>query len=474
MRATMASMSSFPADDDSRRDGRRSPAGRAVERARRAALAPSGRVSLVLLLTGYVVVRACAFLNLEVAQFSDSAVFLSMVGHAPWARGLLAGPRPPVVPLLYTLAGVDGPGGVLGLQWALATVAWAALACTAARVLLPRGLRPAGCAILLAFGCATPVALWDGCLLGESVSLSLFALAAAAGLLLCNRFTTLRAALFGAAAVLWALAREPAPMELALLAVGLALAAVIRRPRSRALLILAGCLAAGAVAGFASSAAGARWEYPLADVFLQRVLPDPERASFFEARGMPASPALRALTGREANAGDWALWRSDELAGFRAWFRDRGARTYAIWLLRHPWFAAGAPLGDTGEMLAPSYDAYKPRGFSPPLGSTLDGLVYPARRSGLLLLGAAAVALAAPKRRLLATRRELLVPAAMVALAVAAAFVVWHADTIELGRHALAIAVRLRLAAWLLFLAAVGAWLPAAADGRPEAARDVP
>ena len=459
--------------DNSPDGGDRPPKLAAMGRARRLAFVSSGRAVFALLLAAYIAVRVCGFVNVEVAQFSDSPLFLSMVGQPPWSRGMLAGPRPPVVPLLYTLFGADGPGGIFRLQWTLATVAWATLASAAGRVLPPIRLRWVAFAVLLAFGCTTPVALWDGCLLSESISLSLFAFAAAAGLLLCERFTKVRAAMFGVAAALWALAREPAPMELALLAGGLALAALARRPRSRALLILAGCLATGAVAGMASSAAGARWEYPLADVYLQRILPDAERATFFETRGMPSSPVLRALAGREANAADWTLWRAHELTEFRRWFRDRGARTYAVWLLRHPRFAVGAPLGDTGEMLAPSYDAYKPRGFSPPLGSTLDGLVYPARRSGLLLLGVAALILAVLKRRLLAVNRMLLVPAAMAALAVPAAFVVWHADTIELGRHALGISVQLRLCAWLLLLAAAGTRRPTSV-GRPEALADVP
>ena len=138
----------------------------------------------LVIFAAYLANRLVIVIGGPVYQSSDSAVYaprtdptlnhgplISLIGHAP---------RPWTLPIFYAPFPDDQWRAVA--QWALATVAWAALAWEAGRHLRTRGGRYAVVAGVLLFGCLTEVASWDLAILTESLSISLGVLVTALAL----------------------------------------------------------------------------------------------------------------------------------------------------------------------------------------------------------------------------------------------------------------------------------------------------
>jgi hypothetical protein len=287
---------------------------------------------------------------------------------------------------------------------------------------------------VLLFSATTQIILWDPLLLSESVSLSLTALLLAAWLLFVRSPTWLGVAGVLGITLLWTFARDShayVVLITALVVLG-SLAQRSYRPQKAAL--TAGSVVIFAL-GVASANAGVRWYQPMRDILLNRVAVDPGMEKYFADRLGPS-------------------WRDVD-----------ARRVYARYLLTHPGYTFGDPFFGTqttpfsstdnaSALLDPDFRIYNDNASdrAMPLPRLVGNLVYvPEKRNVLIVLllvvaGAAAVAVRFGLSRLW------IVPAVAIASTVPHGLVSYHLSGLEVDRHALEVAVILRLG--LLILAA--------------------
>ena len=394
----------------------------------------------------FAVLRVLAVIGLHPYRYVDSIDYdtLDFTGRArrPWAT-----------PLLYWLAGEDSHRVVA--QALVGAACWGVLAVELAAGLTHQGVRRAAVLVVLALGLATSVTNWDTAMLSESLAVSATALLAAA-FLHVSRVRTMRSvALAAAATLLWGFTRQNHLVLLGLTVVAVLVIVVARRWSSGAWSRVLVALAAGTVAVglLAVVSYGRNTEirrFNLAMVIGQRIITDPERLGWFRDHGMPLPPA--------ADPGV-AIFPEPLLADddFADWIDEDGSRTYARFLLTHPWYALTEPLEDfvadrpsyadpprVDETMLSTAEAYgSARQMIP---EPVDDLVFDPGGTGTILVAIIAVAAATAYRwRTDGWDDRWLVPLLMVGLQWPALTAVWHASTAELGRLALVSAVALRI-----------------------------
>jgi hypothetical protein len=391
--------------------------------------------------------------------WNDTADYVASSKTALWSLDRWAGARPPLMPLLLSVAGGSFERFASYQTW-LAALSWGVLGAAVAAALGTSPRRVVAAVVVVVVAVPWPVAMWDQEVLTESLALSGLALVVAAGVRFAEGATPWRIAGLVAACGWWLAVRDSHVVPVACLAVALAVAAWRGwlRPRPEAL-ATACLLLALAVLVVGAADAGGRDKLPLEHVYAVRVLPYPNRVSWFADHGMPDGPALAAIPPAQAPGlapytpippdPRWARWRS--------WLADHGRSALLRYAVTHPAFVVREPLRDPERVFNNSggLAGYRPLELRHyPLA---DALGYPPTWAAVV---AGVVALAAAIRRRVATSP--LAVAGLVTIATAAphALVVWHSDGMESARHLLIPGVQLRLGVVLLALAAALAPTP--------------
>jgi len=189
---------------------------------------------------------------------------------------------------------------------------------------------------------------------------------------------------------------------------------------------------------------GQRWQYPLTNVIVSRVLPNPSKVQKFEALGMPKSPALRPGRPRRAYNSD------PRLQAFWDWLESSGKRSYVRYLATSPRDTLSEPKFD--EMFGTALTSYAPKGFpaaEPGLVEYLWGRGTWRLRAILCgVLAAAVLALPGLRQSPLAATGFVL-----AVLVYPQALLIWHGDSMEVPRHAAQVAFQLHVALALLLSA---------------------
>lgn len=378
--------------------------------------------------------------------FIDTAAYTYVANQPFWSWEFLCGPRPFILPLVYKLMGND-VRGIIQFQWGLAGICWLALAMMVTRVVNTRWLKAIALVTILLFSLSTNIVIWERDLLTESISISLLVLFISCWFWLLMRWHWAKAALLVLIAFALAFLRDANAYSLMLLA-GLLAVLVLLKYANWRYLVLAAAFAVIFAANQFSANRGTRWLFPFFDVMGQRILVDPQRIEYFSAQGMPVSPALMQRAGKWAYSDDEAFFKSAELSVFRDWAKARGKVTYAKFLFVHPGYLLLAPLREWNDILSGDLP-YAAAPFRPPLPAWLNSVVYPYGTIALLVVGCAFTGFIAARRRL---QKELMIPFAMVLIAIPSTILVWHADAQETARHGVTAAIQIRLAFWLLFL----------------------
>jgi hypothetical protein len=383
---------------------------------------------------------------------TDSVVYVNLANDPLMSASFWTGGRPVTLPLFLKAVGLD-IDRIVAAQGLMSTIAWSVLAVAAAACRQRALAKGAAAAIVLGIGLSSPVAAWDGVVLSESLSLSLMAFTWAGVLLLTRRWHPMLAAGVVLSMALWSQARDTDGLFLGIAGV-LAFGVVWMFGGDRRWLVLAACALVVFLFGQRLSEAAQRWTFPFYNVLTQRVLGVAERQEFFSARGMPTPPELTTLAGQWASSNDWALYRAPELEGFRQWALESGRSTYFRYLLAHPFYVAAGPWSDRRRLFGPDLQIYQPRDYASALGWLDRLLLAPDRAMGLyagmLLIGIAGVT---RWRRGLTADQGAMVLALLSVLGLA--ILVWHADAMEVSRHALSAAVQWHLGCSLLLVSIV-------------------
>ncbi len=390
----------------------------------------------------YAFLRLGSFVFTPV-RVTDTATYEHVSAASLSSADFWAGARPFTVPFVWKVVG--GDHGRIVAQLVVSVAAWLTLAAAVAACLRRPVVAGVGFVLVLAFAATSEIILWDPLLLSESLSLSLGALVVASWLLFVRRPTWFGVAFVVAVTASWTFARDSHAYVVLFAALAVLASLLERSFRVHKLALASACVlifAASAV----SAGAGLRWYQPMRDILLNRVSVDPEMRAYFEARHGPQW--------READA----------------------RRGYARYLLTHPAYALGDPFfgsqttptsstDSASSLLDPDFRSYNDNASARrwPLPAAVDDLVYVHGVRivvALALLVAAAAILASG----FALPRTTLVPAVLLLSTVPHGLLVYHLSGLEVDRHALEVAVGLRVAVLLLALFTIDAVLASRRD----------
>jgi hypothetical protein len=375
--------------------------------------------------------------------------------------------RPWVTPLLYGLTD-HLPLRIL-LQAAIGAACWTYLAVVASRLPAHRWVRVGTLASILGLSLTTTVTNWDTAMLSESLALSWSAFLVGALL----RVAQLRS--YGAVVValvawlLWIFTRQNHLVlgGLVVTALGVVLAVQWRRTRTFDRVggvLLGGVAALTVVALFSYRENTEIVDFNLATVIGGRVLTDPDQLAWFLDEGMPVPTGVptAAAASPEQLLADPA---------FESWLHSDGVRTYARFLVSHPWSTLTGPLDSfvsdrppfsdparADEALLASADGYGVGRHVLP--EPVEDVLFQPGSAGTIVFALVLVAVLTARRwQVHGPDPRWLVPLLALLLQWPALTAVWHASVAELGRLALPSAVILRIAVLLQLALLVDAWL---------------
>jgi hypothetical protein len=408
-------------------------------------------VLYLVLFLAYAALRLVNFDTLqEVRSFPDTPVYTKLASRSLFDPTFWAGARPWTVPLVFKLLGND-PSSIAVVQLIFSIASWGALALRVAGAVQFAWLRAFAFGVMLLFSLSAEIAIWDGVLLPDSISLSFMALLIAGWLWLLESWRWYKAVLIVLVALLWSFTQDTNAWVVLMAAAAIMIGAAAGRIQSRYVLIAVGFAVVFAANDYTANRAR-RWVVAFMNNVGLRILPNPERTEYFVQAGMPVTPVLMGRAGKKAWTDDWAFVDAPELEEFRQWLRARGKTTYMRYLLSHPAMTIQEPLRHPELLLAPELRNYAPAGFAPILHGTLAETIY-ARKWALLWIWAAAIAFGwALGSRIWKHNILFVLPMGLIFLAYPHAVLVWHADPNEIARHAFRAGVHLRIGLWLFIL----------------------
>lgn len=387
---------------------------------------------------------------------ADSVDYISTASDITIAK-LFAWPyaKPWGAALLYRLTG-DSPRNIDLVQTLISAVVWLSLAWVFARSIRTPFLQLVGVVGILALSLTDQVQMWNHVILSESLSISLMVLIIALWLSLIQRWNWVVCITLTFALLYWINTREANLYLCLLIAIGIFLLGLIERNQRFYWLVSAMIILVSLITLRSSERlAMPRWAFSLTNVILQRILPQPEYVDFFVKHGMPMSAEVKALEGGWANSNDFAIFNDSALNKFEHWLYARGKETYAWFLLRFPGYTLISPLANLSAMMAvPDLGEIYELNYRPLFPRLLDNLLFPIRwfglYMGLCLVLIAGVLFIKPW----SDDRAFWIVALLLILWVPHIFLVWHADAMEIERHAIQANIQFRLAMWLLVVLA--------------------
>lgn len=386
----------------------------------------------------------------EVRALPDTPVYTSIASRSLFDFHFWIGERPWTTPLFYKLLRNDPPS-IAVFQLALSAICWGLLALCAARAVRLSWLKPIAFGMILLFSLSTEIILWDGVMLADSISLSLMALFIASWFWLLEDWQWFKAVLTAVAAFSWAFTKDTNAWVVLVIAALLIIGIAARRIQSRYVLI-ASVFAVIFAMNDVSANRAQRWVVAFMNNVGMRILPSPERTTYFAELGMPVTPALMQRRQKKAWTDNWAFFKDPALQQFRDWLYAHGESSYIRFLLSHLALTVQEPLRHSEELLSSELRNYAPANFANILSEPLTEVVY-FKRWAVLWTWAAAIAVGFVfGLRLWTSNVAFVVPLMIILLVYPQAVIAWHGDPNEIGRHGLEAGVNLRLGLWLLVL----------------------
>jgi len=356
-------------------------------------------------------------------------------------------------------------------QEIISVAAWLFLAVVVFRTLERRAVKYGGFGLVLAFSLVPAIAVWDGALLSESLSVSLGALLVGTMLLVAQSPSWPRVAAVLVAAFLLASTRSSNGYLTPFLLIPLAVA-VAWRARWAAVAVAVGSLA---IAGYTQASVNVRqWQVSFGEIVAGRILHSPSATAYFIAHGMPYRPSL-----------EQQLWNAEHrppvtyymeryetdptLTWFWPWFNAHFRSVYARYLISHPSQAIVDPIRDLPSLVSASQSThdlqglpvgiYAAQGYRDTLPSWLSRVLYPSSWRLLLAWSVTVFVLLLGLVVNGIRRRVWLVPAIMLLSTLPHAAIIWDGSATSLGRHALLLAIYVRLGLILASLCVVDGFL---------------
>ncbi|MCE1255800.1 MAG: hypothetical protein LWX83_19895, partial [Anaerolineae bacterium] len=205
-----------------------------------------------------------------------------------------------------------------------------------------------------------------------------------------------------------------------------------------------------------SLSGGNRWQIFIYDHLAMRILRDPEALTYFEDRGLPVTETLIKTTRMAGFEYQKLLIEAPEMQPVRDWVECCGKNTYAAYLMFNPAKTLWEPVQNYPRLLNGDNLEYRnPRYEVKPLPDHLAGFnMLFFNHQGWVLVVLIILELGGLLFYFFHQRQPLwLVLSILIISIYPMMFLVWHAEPLEIERHAAQIGVQFRLAGWLsLFL----------------------
>lgn len=387
----------------------------------------------------------------QAVELGDTTSYLEGAGMPLSDPAFFSERRPWGILLIYKVLGVSLTA--IGFaQLAFSTFAWLFLAWILVGSLRSSAVKILGHVFVLGISLSPTVQAWNHAGLSESFSISVLILILALLMGLLQRwrlFFFLPLVFFFA---LWVSIYEAHLYLGLLIAITLFLLGLIKK-NYRTFLILSFCIASmlGINYHLSSLYALPRWALPVAEVITKRILPVPEYREYFSSQGMPLSPELMALSGRWAHSDNYAILNHPRLRPFSRWlFRD-GRTIYTRFLITHPIYTLTLPWLNINEMLAADFSHLIPA-YRPALPAMINEFFFPIRwfwvYLGISLLLFVFILWKLRKEK----SRVFWLIALFFVFSIPSLYLAWHADALDLARHAAIANVQFHLGMGLLVL----------------------
>jgi hypothetical protein len=388
----------------------------------------------------------------EAALIGDSWSYLYGAGLDLSDPAFFSERRPWAILLVYKILG-NSQSAIDLFQLSLSTLAWLWLAWTFARSLRNQWIKLTGFVMTLGLSLTPTVQLWNHTVLSESLSISLLVLILAAFVRLSQGWKWRY--LFGLILffVLWMSFREANAYIALFVAAALLLMGFVRRT-FRVYWLLTFFIGGAFLVNYQfSSAYGLpRWALPMAEVITHRILPDQKYLEYFSENGMPVTPELMALSGKNANSDNYAIINTNELKKFSRWLFSDARNVYVKFLLTHPIYTITSPLVDIKALLGYDYfEGFHIPNYAPALPKQVNNLFYPVSwfwiYLGVSLLAAGFILVT----NLRIKERVYWIVLAFLLLALPQLYLIWHGDALDVERHAVVMNIQFHLGIlWLV------------------------
>jgi hypothetical protein len=397
----------------------------------------------------------------------DSDDYLYLAEKSIFNREFYAGPRPWTTGLLYKILNLDkslaafaGQDGIIKghpftrpvlVQTLIHSISWLTLAYFTAAWMRKEWVRPVTFCIVLMIGLSPAVYRWNSLLLSESLSISLMVLTLALWFWLLMKWQWHIVLLLFAATFFWVFTRESNAVLILILGIVLLPIGLIKKSQ-RPLLFFGITLVLIYLLSSTLSDMRNRWVTPLANVIFQRTLSDQRSLDFFIAHGMPAGPVVLSMTGKWACVDDCALFHEEKYQPFREWLFSEGRTVYIRYLLAYLDWSLLAPLINLKDLIGNHLRLPGWPGYISPIPVALSSILFLQGYAHLLLLGTLILAALVLGFRIWKTQPAVIVVLIFLVLAYPHAFIVFHGDAVDTGRHAIQFSIQMRLCFWLLAL----------------------
>jgi hypothetical protein len=203
-----------------------------------------------------------------------------------------------------------------------------------------------------------------------------------------------------------------------------------------------------------------RWFVPYRNVFYARILQDEDASDYFIQAGMPLNAEEADTLGNYPRREFMNYMDSPAGAEINAWLEEQGRSVYIRWLGNNPIQSLKDPLHARYEFFLPDSSEYrKPIQPQPHWLEVVSESLFPHSVVGLSTLVLLPGIISVPVFFRLKWRTLLVVPYTLLASVYPLMFIVFHADAIELERHAAQISLQVRLSGWLLIIFLMDYWV---------------
>jgi len=396
------------------------------------------------------------------------------------------GERSFTLPLMFKLLGVNTQNfqansimsHVMRFQTWFSILCLTFLGLTLGLSLRKRWLGIGAFGIILLFSLSLEISLWDSLILSESISLSLFASLVGFWIaieilppaILRSVFGWLLFFLMTIVTLLYSFTRDTNLYIVFICGLLFVILAWLKK-KDKTQRIFYSLYAVIVIGLFAfqsySVSSGNRWQVLIYDHLALRLLKDDQAIKYLESKGLPIDEALLRVTDMTPPEFQKYFLTSNDMQAVRNWVNSKGKNIYLQYLLLRPGKSLLEPVYEASKLLNGSSVEYRrekqPVRPIPEVITRISKIFYP--RSPLILGFMIVICIAGAAYWLLGSEKRSvwIIILTLVVSIYPLMFIVWHGNPQEIERHALQIAVQLRLAGWMGLISWL-AWLSLTID----------